>query len=260
VIGYRDASIPFSYVTGDGQPLGYAVDLCLRLADSIKSRLRLPRLDVLYVPVDPKTRIPALIDGKIDLECGSTTNNSERRKQVAFTIPHYISGSRILVRSDSGIRGLDDLKGRTVVTTRGTTSVNLLKAADESRLLHMNVIEASDHAAAFAMVDTGKADAFVMDDVLLFSLRSTSAHPEKFKIVGQYLSIEPYAIMFRKDDPEFKKVIDATMADIINSYQINGIYDKWFLSPIPPKGTNLELPISYLLRDSFKFPSDKVGD
>jgi ABC-type amino acid transport substrate-binding protein len=259
-IAYRESSIPFSYLDDNKKPIGYAMDLCARVVDAVKLQLKMPKLETRYLAVTASTRIPAIVGGSADLECGSTTNNAERRQQVAFTIPHYISGSRILTRSDSNIKSIDDLKGATIVTTKGTTTVKLLEAAEQARGLSFTLIEGKDHAESFAMVESGKAAAFVMDDVLLYSLRATSKNPKATTIVGDFLSVEPYAIMMRRDDPDFKKLVDSTLARIINDFEINKLYDKWFMSPIPPSGVNLELPINHLLRDSFKFPSDAVGD
>jgi glutamate/aspartate transport system substrate-binding protein len=259
-LAYRESSIPFSYLDASKRPIGYSMDICARLVDAVKFQLRMPKLETRYVPVTAQSRMNAIIDGTADLECGSTTNNAERRKTVAFTIPHYISGSRILVRSNSNIKSIDDLKNRTIVTTVGTTTVKILAAADQARALHFKLIEGKDHAESFSMVEQGKADAFVMDDVLLYSLRATSKDPKATTIVGEFLSVEPYAIMLRRDDPEFKKLIDSTMARLILDYDVNRLYTHWFQSPIPPSGVNLELPMNALLRDSFKFPSDAVGD
>jgi glutamate/aspartate transport system substrate-binding protein len=259
-IAYRESSIPFSYLDANKRPIGYAIDICTRLVDAVKVQLRMPRLETRYVAVTPQTRIAAIMDGTADLECGSTTNNVERRKQVAFTIPHYISGSRILVKSDSNIKNIDDLKNRTIVTTVGTTTVKILATADQARGLHFKLIEGKDHAESFAFVLAGTADAFVMDDVLLYSLRATSKDPKATAIVGDFLSVEPYAIMLRRDDPDFKKLVDSTMARLILDYDVTRLYNRWFLSPIPPSGVSLDLPMSSLLRDSFKFPSDAVGD
>jgi glutamate/aspartate transport system substrate-binding protein len=259
-IAYRESSIPFSYLDENKKPIGYAMDLCARVVDAVKQQLKMPRLETRYIAVTGSTRIPTIVNNQADLECGSTTNNAERRQQVAFTIPHYISGSRILVRSDSPIKSIDDLKGRTIVTTKGTTTVNILQAAEQARGLNFHLIEGKDHAESFDLVQAGKADAFVMDDVLLYSLRATSKNPKATAIVGDFLSVEPYAIMMRRDDPDFKKLVDSTVARIITDYEINKMYDKWFLSPIPPSGVNLDLPMNHLLRDSFKFPSDAVGD
>ncbi|MEN7526318.1 MULTISPECIES: amino acid ABC transporter substrate-binding protein [unclassified Cupriavidus] len=258
-IAHRESSVPFSFVA-DGKPMGYAVDLCLKVADALRSQLKLPQLRVEWVPVTPASRIPAIVDGKADLECGSTTNNRERRDQVAFTIPHYIAGSRMIVKSDSGIRKWNDLRGKTVVSTTGTTPLAMLRKMDETGAMGWKVVEAKDHAEAFAMVEAGKADAFVMDDVLLYGLRANAKNPTALTVTGDLLTIEPYAIMLSKNDAEFKKIVDRAMIAAIYDQETQKLYRKWFQQPIPPNGITLDIPMSYLLRDSFKFPSDKVAD
>ncbi|GAB7543434.1 amino acid ABC transporter substrate-binding protein [Cupriavidus sp. 8B] len=258
-IAHRESSVPFSFVA-DGKPHGYAIDLCLRVADALRGALRLPGLKVEFVPVTPASRIAAIVDGKADLECGSTTNNRERREQVAFTIPHYIAGSRMLVKTDSGIRKLGDLRGKTVVSTVGTTSLAVVRQINGGGAMQMRVVEAKDHAEAFTMVEQGKADAFVMDDVLLYGLRANARDPASYTVTNELLTIEPYAIMLSKQDAEFKRLVDKTLVASIYSLDTQKLYKKWFQSPIPPQGVNLDIPMSYLLRDSFKFPSDKVAD
>ncbi|MFC7518508.1 amino acid ABC transporter substrate-binding protein [Herbaspirillum sp. GCM10030257] len=259
-IAYREASLPFSYYNADKKPIGYAVELCLKIADAVKRELKLDRLNVEFLAVTPSTRIPAIVDGKADLECGSTTNNAERRKQVAFTIPHFVAAARMVVRTDSGITNWSDLRDKQVVTTKGTTTVKLLNDRDKVRALGLKLIEGRDHAESFSMVEKGEAAAFPMDDVLLFGLRANSENPSRFAVIGDALSAEPYAIMLRKDDPAFKAVVDREMGRIINDGEIYKLYDKWFKSPIPPKGINMNMPIGHLLRDTFRFPTDKVGD
>ncbi|MGO4303920.1 amino acid ABC transporter substrate-binding protein [Cupriavidus sp. RAF12] len=258
-IAHRESSVPFSFVV-DGKPMGYAVDLCLKVAEAVRTQLKMPQLRVDWVPVTPASRIPAIVDGKADLECGSTTNNRERRDQVAFTIPHYIAGSRMLVKADSGIRKWSDLRSKTVVSTTGTTPLAMARKMDESGTLSLKVVEAKDHAEAFAMVESGRADAFVMDDVLLFGLRANAKNPATLAVTGELLTIEPYAIMLSKHDAEFKKLVDKAMVAAIYDQETQKLYRKWFLAPIPPNGITLDIPMSYLLRDSFKFPSDKVAD
>ncbi|HET6828831.1 MAG TPA: amino acid ABC transporter substrate-binding protein [Ramlibacter sp.] len=260
VLAHRDASIPFSYLDADKQPVGYSMDLCQKIVEAVRRELKLPQLAVRYLPVTSASRIPAIAEGKASLECGSTTNNAERRKRVDYTIAHFISAARLLVRSGSGVERLEDLAGKTAVSTRGTTNIKLLQGANDERLLKMKILEAADHAEAFAMVGTGKADAFAMDDVLLFGLRANAPKPQDFQVVGKPMSIEPYAIMLPKGDAAFKKVVDAEMRRIIFSGEIHPIYQRWFTQPIPPRGINLELPMSYMLKESFRFPSDKVGD
>ena len=259
-IAHREASVPFSYLDGNKKPIGYAVDLCLKLADAVRRELKLQHLNIRYLPVTPSTRIAAIIDGQADLECGSTTNNAERRKQVAFTIPHFVAAARMVVRADSGITNWSDLRDKRVVTTKGTTTVKLLNDRDKVRSLGLKLIEGRDHAESFSMVEKGEAEAFPMDDVLLFGLRANAQNPNGFVVVGDALSAEPYAIMLRKDDAPFKTLIDREMGRVINEGEIYKLYDKWFKSPIPPRGMNMNMPMGHLLRDILRFPTDKVGD
>ncbi|HVL75722.1 MAG TPA: amino acid ABC transporter substrate-binding protein [Noviherbaspirillum sp.] len=259
-IAHREASLPFSYLDANKKPVGYAVDLCHRIAEAVRRELKLPALQINYLLVTPSTRIPAIAEGKADLECGSTTNNAERRKEVAFTIPHFIAAARMVVRTDSGIRNWSDLRNKRVVTTKGTTTVKLLNDRDAVRSLNLNLIEGKDHAESFDMVAANQAEAFPMDDVLLYGLRANSEKPESFTIVGDALSAEPYAIMLRKDDPQFKALVDREMGRLILDGDIYKLYDKWFRAPIPPKGANMNMPMGHLLRDTFRFPTDKVGD
>lgn len=260
VIAYREGQPPFSYVDGAGRPTGYSVELCVKISEAVKKELKLPGMKVQFVPVDSVTRFTALIENKADLECGSTTNNAERRTRVAFTIPHFFSGVRALVRTDSNIKNWPDLRNRTVVTTRNTTTVKLLNDRSNVRALGIKLTEGDNDQQSFAMVEQGKADVFPMDDVLLYSLRATAKNPAQFSIVGDPLSVEPYAIMLRKDDPAFKKLVDAEMVRLINDGEVNRAYTQWFMRPSGPGGTNMNMPMGYLLRDSLRFPTDKVGD
>jgi ABC-type amino acid transport substrate-binding protein len=259
-LAHRDASIPFSYLDQDKRPIGYSIDLCLKVVDAIRRDLKLDKLEVKYLQVTPASRIAAIAEGQAQLECGSTTNNAERRKTVEFTIAHFISSSRLLVRTDAKIAAIDQLATRTVVSTKGTTSLTMLRRVSDDQGLKLNIVEAPDHAQAFAMVTDGKATAFAMDDVLLFGLRANSPKPDDYTVIGKPLTMEPYAIMLPKGDPAFKKVVDQEVRRVILSGEINAMYTKWFQQPIAPKGINLSLPMPYLLKDSFKFPSDKVGD
>jgi ABC-type amino acid transport substrate-binding protein len=259
-IAHRDTSIPFSYLDADQKPVGYAMDLCLKVVDALKRELKIPALKVNYLSVTSATRIPSIAQGKAAMECGSTTNTAERRKQVDYTIAHFISSARFLVRNDSGLLKLEDLSGKNVVSTKGSTNIKTLERINAERALNMKVLEAADHGEAFGMVAQKKADAFAMDDVLLFGLRANSAQPEAFTVIGKPMTIEPYAIMLPKGDAAFKKIVDTEIRRIILSGEINAIYRKWFEQPIPPKGINLNLPMPYMLRDSFKYPSDKVAD
>ncbi|MFT5535121.1 MAG: ABC-type amino acid transport substrate-binding protein [Burkholderiaceae bacterium] len=259
-IAHRESSLPFSYLNENRVPVGYAVDLCKKIASAIQRELKLSKLQIVYLPVTSVNRIPAIVEGKADLECGSTTNNAERRKQVAFTIPHFVATVRMLVREDSGIKNWVDLRGKTVVTTKGTTTIKLLKDRDKVRALDLKIVEGADHAASFAMVEDGTAEAFTMDDALLFGLRASAKTPEKYMVTGAALSAEPYAIMLRKDDPGFKRVVDLEMARMINDGEVNALYKKWFEQPISPRGINLMMPMHYLLRTSLQYPSDSVAD
>ncbi len=260
VLANRKASLPFSYLDERGMPIGYTLDICLKLIEAVKRELKLPRLDVRYLTVSPSDRIGAIVDGKADLECGSTTNNAERRKQVAFTVPHFVYGIRMLVRSDAGIRDWPDLRGKRVVTTRDTTTVGLLAERDKVRALNLTLLEGQDHDDSFSQVQKRAADAFAMDDVLLYGLRAGSPNPADFAIVGDALSVETYAIMLRKNDPAFKAVIDREMTRLITNGELTVLYDKWFDSPVPPKGLNLKMPMSYLMRDLMRFPGGASDD
>ena len=256
-IGNRDASIPLSYLDDKQQPIGYGVDICLKVVDAIKAELKMPNLKVEFVPVTSQTRIPILTGGNIDLECGSTTNSVERQKQVAFAPTYFMTGTKIIVKKSSGIKGYDDLKGKTVVFTSGTTNERAMKAYSDEHKLGINFIPSKDHAESFLAVDTGRAVAFPMDDVILYGLRANAKNPNDFDVIGPFLSDDPYGIMMRKDDPQFKKVVDNAVSALYKSGEINKIYHKWFESPIPPKGINLNMPMSDSLKELVKTPSDK---
>ena len=258
-IGHRDTSIPFSYYDDKQQVVGYAVDLCLGIVDAIKSNLKMAKIDVKYNPVTSATRIPLMANGTIDLECGSTTNNLERQKQVAFTITHFVTANRYVAKKASNIKTLNDLKGKTIVSTSGTTNIKWATEENTARKLGMNIIAAKDHAESFLTVDTGRAAAFFMDDILLYSLVATSRNPGDWAIGSEAYTIEPYGIMLRRDDPEFKKVVDAAMRNIYKSGRINAIYEKWFLKPVPPKGINLNVPMSAQFKRVVANPTDS-GD
>lgn len=258
VIAHRESSIPFSYLDSNGKPIGYAVDLCLKIADAVQKKLALKKLPVDFLMVTPANRLAVIETGKADLECGSTTNNAERRQKVAFTIPHFITGARLLVLAKSNVTRIEDLYGKTLVSTKGTTPLNAVNQANRERLLGVKIIEAPDHAKAVEMVESGAAEAFVMDDVLLYGLASNRPKPESLKVVGKFLTTEPLAIMLPKSSPELKKVVDTEMRRLIYSGEIYPIYDKWFSKPIPPSQRTLNMPISYLLKDFWKYPTDIV--
>ncbi len=258
VVAHRESSIPFSYLDSKKEAVGYAVDLCLKLAEAVRKKTGAKNMPVEFLQVTPANRIAMVEAGKADLECGSTTNNAERRQKVAFTIPHFITGARMLVRTESKVERIEDLNGKKLVSTKGTTPLKAAEQANRERLLNITILEAPDHAKAVEMVEKGEADAFVMDDVLLYGLAANRAKPEALKVVGKFLTTEPLAIMLPKNDPEFKKLIDEEMRRLIVSKEIQPIYDKWFLKPIPPNDKPLNLPVSYLLKDFWKYPSDFV--
>ncbi len=257
--GHRDSSIPFSYYDDKQQVVGYAMDLCMRIVDAVKAELKMPGIQVKLNPVTSATRIPLMANGTTDLECGSTTNNLERQKQVAFTITHFVTATRYVAKKSSGIKTLADLKGKTVVSTSGTTNIKWLTEANAERHLGMNIIPAKDHAEAFLMVDTGRAVAFFMDDILLYGLVANAKNPGDWIIGAEAYTVEPYGIMLRRDDLAFKRVVDAAMTRIYKSGEINAIYDKWFLKPIPPKAVTLNVPMSAQFKRVIDNPTDS-GD
>ena len=259
VIAHRESSVPFSYIdTQSGKPVGYAVDLCLRLAEVVRKKTGRKDMEVEFLSVTPANRMVMIEQGKADLECGSTTNNAERRQKVAFTIPHFITGARLLVKAASPIDRVEDLSGKKLVSTKGTTPLKAAEQLNKERVLGITIVEAPDHNRAVEMVEKGEADAFVMDDVLLYGLAAGRPDPKALKVVGRFMTTEPLAIMLPKDDPEFKKLVDEEMRRLITSRDIYPIYDKWFHKPIPPGNTVLNLPVSYLLRDFWKYPTDQV--
>jgi glutamate/aspartate transport system substrate-binding protein len=256
-LGFRDSSIPFSYLDDNQKPIGFAIDICAKIVDAVKSELKLDKLAVEFNPVTSSTRIPLLANGTIDLECGSTTNNADRQKQIAFTNTHFLTASRYVTKKSNNIKSIDDLKGKSVVSTSGTTNIKQLTEANAARSLNVNIIPAKDHAEAFLMVETDRAVAFVMDDILLASLVAGSKTPDAYVISTDAFSTpEPYGIMLRKDDPAFKKVVDAATAALYTSPEGQKLYDKWFTQKIPPKGLNLNTPIGPELKHEFAKPSD----
>ena len=259
VIGHRDASIPFSYLDDKQQPIGYSMDLCMKIVDAVKAELKMPNLQVKLNQVTSATRIPLMANGTVDMECGSTTNNIERQKQVAFITTTFVTANRLVSKKASKISTLDDMKGKAIVSTSGTTNIKQITELNAARNLGMNVMAAKDHAESFLMVETGRAVAFAMDDILLYSLVASSKAPADYTITNEALSVEPYGIMIRKDDPTFKKVADGAIQALFKSGEINKIYAKWFLSAIPPKNINLNLPMTEALKKVVAKPTDS-GD
>jgi glutamate/aspartate transport system substrate-binding protein len=258
-VGHRDASVPFSYYDDKQQPIGYAMDLCMKIVDAVKAELKMPALKVNYQLVTSANRIPLMANGTIDLECGSTTNNIPRQEQVWFTMTHFVTANRWIAKKTSNIKALADLKGKTIVSTAGTTNIKQITEINAAQNLGMNIISANGHPEAFQMVETGRAVAFVMDDILLASLAAQSQKPGDYEISAVGLSVEPYGIMVRKDDKAFKAVADKAMAAVYTSGQINAIYEKWFTKPVPPKGINLNLPMGAPFKKVVAKPTDS-GD
>lgn len=249
LVGVRESSVPFSFLDAQKQPQGYSVDLCVRVADAVKAEMKIPKLEVKFVPVTSSNRIPALLEGKIDLECGSTTNTRDRQKQVAFAYTTYIAGIKMLAKKASHVNSIEDLRGKTVVVTKGTTSEKIMKAMNDDRMLKIKVLESPDHGESFKAVDEDKAVAFLMDDVLLYGLISKAKKPDDFAVVGKYLSVEPYAIMLRKDEPAFEKVVNRALIDLFQSGEIRRIYAKWFNT------RDLVVPLNPYLKEAFAAPN-----
>jgi glutamate/aspartate transport system substrate-binding protein len=249
LIGVREASIPFSYLDAQKQPQGYSVDLCHKVVEAIKAELKLSRLDVKYVPVSSANRIQALVDNKIDLECGSTTNTRERQKQVTFAYTTFVAGIKMLAKTASNVNSIEDLRGKTVVVTKGTTSEKMIRQLNDERLLKLTIIEAADHNESFKAVAEGRAIVFPMDDVLLYGLISKSTKPDDFMVVGKYLSVEPYAIMMRRDEPQLERVVNRALTDLFQSGEIRRMYAKWFSTK------DLTVPLNSMLKEAFTAPN-----
>ncbi len=259
-LAHRESSIPFSYLDASKRPVGYALELCERVVEAIRRELRMPNLRTEYLMVTAAQRIPALLEGKADLECGNTTNTAARRKQVAFSVTHFFAGGRLLVRADSGVQRLADLLGRTIVVNKGSTHANNLKSAISKGVFSARLVEAADAAEAMAAMQSGTANAYLHDDIVLASLRANAPSPGDWAVVGEFTSVEPLAVMMRRDDPEFKRLVDTTLTRVMIDGQIRDIWRRWFESPIPPTGVNLSVPMNALMRDQVRFPTDKVGD
>lgn len=256
-LAYRESSIPFSFLDDKAQPVGFAHEICLKIVDDVKKATGKPDLKVALQSVTSANRIPLLQNGTIDIECGSTTNNSERGKQVQFATNYFYTGTRFLVKAGTEVKTIDDLKGKTIVSTTGTTNYRILRNLNEEKKLGMDLLAAKDHAESALMVESGRAVAFGMDDILLYGLRASSQNPASLAVVGEPIQVEPYAIMLRLNDPEFKKLVDGTLASLMKSGEFTKLYTKWFMSPIPPKGINLNAPMSKELLDNMKALSDK---
>ena len=259
VVGYRENSAPFSYLDG-GKPIGFSVDLCSRVVDAVKAKLKKPDLKVQMEPVTSNSRIPAMSNGTIDLECGSTTNNKQRHDFVDFTVNTFYTGTKLLVKKNSGIKGWADIKGKRATSTMGTTNLVVLRKYNADHQLNMQAVVAKTDTEAFEQVDTGKADAYAMDDILLYGFAANSKNPGDWAIVGDPQQVEPYALMVRKDDPAFKKLADDTLIEMMRNGEFEKLYKKWFLSPTPPNNVNYNVPMSEALKQNLKAPSDKPAN
>ena len=256
-VAYRESSIPFSYLDDKAQPTGFGWEICQRIVDDVKKATGRADLKVTTQAVTSANRIPLMSNGTIDIECGSTTNNSDRQKQVAFATNYFYTGTRLLVKTGSPIKSMMDLAGKKVVSTTGTTNVRVMRVFNDEKKLGFEILGAKDHAESALLVQSDRADAFAMDDILLYGLRASAQNPAELAVVGEALQVEPYAIMLRKDDPSFKALVDATLARLMDSGDFDKLYRKWFMSAIPPKGINLNAPMSKELIDNLKVKSDR---
>jgi glutamate/aspartate transport system substrate-binding protein len=256
-IGYRESSIPFSYLDDKQQPIGYAMDLCIRVVDAVKADLKLPGMKLNLQPVTSSNRIPLLQNGTIDMECGSTTNSVARQQQVWFGPTYFVINVTAAVKKNSGINALADLNGKTISTTSGTTSVPLIKSYEKTKSINVKEIYGKDHAESFLLLADDRASAFIMDDILLAGQIANSKSPADFKILPESLRQEPYSMMIRKDDAQFKALVDKTVGGVMKSGEIDKLYAKWFMGPVPPKGLNMNFPMTPAIREAFKNPNDK---
>ncbi|WP_175947242.1 glutamate/aspartate ABC transporter substrate-binding protein [Burkholderia pyrrocinia] len=259
-LGHRESSIPFSYYDQNQQVVGYSREFQLKVVDAVKKKLSLPNLQVKNIPVTSQNRIPLVQNGTVDIECGSTTNNTERQQQAAFSDTIFVIGTRLMTKKDSGVKDFADLKGKTVVTTAGTTSERLLRKMNNDKQLGMSIISAKDHGDSFNTLESGRAVAFMMDDALLAGERAKAKQPGEWVIVGTPQSEEAYGCMMRKGDADFKKVVDDAISQVEKSGEAAKIYAKWFENPIPPKGLNLNFPLSDSMKKLYANPNDKALD
>jgi glutamate/aspartate transport system substrate-binding protein len=255
-VGFRDRSIPFSYLDKQQRPIGYSIELCQRIVEAVRDRLKLPALQVKFRPVTSANRFSFVANGIVDLECGSTSNTVERQKDVAFTVTIFVATGSLMSKRQSDIRTLSELDGKTVATTAGTTYLRALADANGSLGLDMSIVAGRDHADSFRLLESERALAFVMDDALLHGLAANARRPADYVIHDADLSVEPYGIMVRKDDPEFKRVADEALGELFRSGEIHQIYQKWFLSPIPPNKIVLQLPMGAVLKRVIAAPTD----
>jgi len=257
-LGYRDASVPFSYVDQNQKPVGFSLDLCAHVVDSLKKTLGLPQLDVKYLAVTGANRIPLIQNGTVTIECGGTSSSAERLQQVGFSVATFVSHSKWLTKTDSGIKSAADLKGKTVVVTQGSNAVQLAKAVSDKYGLGLNIVQAHDHAESMLMLQSGRAAAFMEDDILLAAKKAEASNPDQYKFLPDSYNTLVYGLMVPKDDPEFKAIVDRALESLMASGKFEKIYNKWFEQPIPPSNKNLNFPISVDLKERIAHPSDKL--
>ena len=256
-LGHREVSIPFSYLDDQQKPVGFAMDLCAKVVDAVKAELKLANVQVKLQPVQLSNQIPLIQNGTIDIVCGPATNTLERQKVVSFSNTIFISSIRAVVRRDSPIRTFEDMAGKAVAFTAASTSIGLMAAREQEKKFQVNKVLSPDHAASFLTLTTGRTEAFVMDDILLASLVANSPTPANWRLVEDPLRVEPYGLIVRKDDPQFKALVDRTLAGLYKSGEFTRLYNKWFMGPIPPKGLSLNFPMSAPLKDALDNPNDR---
>ena len=256
-LAYRESSAPFSYLQAPGQPIGFSVEIANAVADAARKQLNKPDIKINWMPVTSQNRIPLVQNGTVDLECGSTTNNTARGKEVAFAINYFYTGTRLLTKKTSGVKNYADLAGKPISTTTGTTNLQVLRKYDAEKKLGMQFTFGKDHADSFLLVESGRALAFGMDDILLYGLKANAKAPDEYEVTGDALQVEPYACMLRKDDAGFKTLVDGVIGGMMKTGAFEKLYDKWFLQPIPPKNMPLNVPMSAELRANITAQSDK---
>jgi glutamate/aspartate transport system substrate-binding protein len=259
-MGVRESSGGLSFTLGDGKYAGFHVEVCENVLNDVKRQLGLAKMEVRYQPVTSQNRIPLIQNGTVDIECGSTTNNATRQKDVAFGVTTYVEEVRIVVKANSGITSIAQLTGKKVATTTGTTSVQLLRKHEKANGVNFDEVFGKDHADSFLLLESGRADAFVMDGQILAGQIAKSKAPADFKIVGEVLAVEPIGIMIRKDDPAFKKAVDDSLMAMMKSGSMAKVYDKWFMQPIPPANKAIGLPASDGTKAAWASPNDKPAE
>jgi len=260
-IGFHESTVPFTYLTGDGKVIGYSYDIALKIADAVKRELKLPKLQIKQVPFTTQTRFPIIQNGTADISCGATTNTTERQKMVSFSNTIFIAGSRLMTRKDSGIKDFPDLAGKNVVTFAASTSEKILRRINSEKNLRINIISTFDRGTTpLSVLQAGQADAYMMDDILLYATIRDAWRPDDWVVTGKPQSYEAYGCIIRKDDPQFKKIVDQEIARMMKTGEAEANYRKWMMSPIPPKSVNLGFPISEAMSKLFKNPNDKPFD